>query len=740
MAAIALQVFECAAVVIQDFDNSQAEWRAQEQPGPILLVKDVHEAFLDFTKTFYEDPSASMTCLGICGNVGTTTKAHLIQAVMQSTGQVSGLMTPLGYEVGPTPIPPTLPPEFKEDVRTTKRKPGMRRNKALIIPKWPKPKRLSRRGDIFVPRLAGALMKEEKRWTTTPYFLSVYKGKYTRPGIKPLRPLEMTRVLAGFVAQGAESATIELTPLNCALGMADHTRFDVLVFTGLAREGDEESQDIMAARREAALKEIPPEEVAKRMADAAKIDEAAENMRKAAREQAAKEGVDDPDKYFSEEEYQAAKEAARAVVQDLEEEQRHRASLRARVESWKTRDGEGPVGPIREHLRPPKLDEAELAELPEEDEGPDLGYYGAGPDELPEEFIPLIPARGSGFRSWSDYREAVAAVFRTQSDLEQQRAVINMDDPEAEYIRDSIGGAKVVTYVGDVQEDLSFLRSPENEAEDERHEEYCDIVNALPEEEYQAWMPLDKALHDALLAEAEARGSTADEEPKAASKKKEVVPDVEEEEEQEPPFPPLHLLPQLPAWFLDLNLTREEFIGPADYHPADVYPLSIEVCIWDTKVLFDTPLGEVEIRSCLLGRDSVSDLAAAVAVGIATGVPLESIKEALENFRGVPGMMLAVDEGQPFAVVVDKARTPQQIRKAITTMRDLGAQNVITVVGAKWFTCVLRRCVCAFAPPLTCASAQLQEGALPDRTPGASLLRHSHCALLAWRGPLLRAC
>jgi hypothetical protein len=106
-------------------------------------------------------------------------------------------------------------------------------------------------------------------------------------------------------------------------------------------------------------------------------------------------------------------------------------------------------------------------------------------------------------------------------------------------------------------------------------------------------------------------------------------------------------------------------------------------------------------------------------------------------------MMLAVDEGQPFAVVVDKARTPQQIRKAITTMRDLGAQNIITVVGAKWFTCVLRhraRVVRAPAdacprPALSSKKERFQIGRLVHHFSDTVIVRS-----LPWHGPRRRAC
>jgi UDP-N-acetylmuramyl tripeptide synthase len=115
--------------------------------------------------------------------------------------------------------------------------------------------------------------------------------------------------------------------------------------------------------------------------------------------------------------------------------------------------------------------------------------------------------------------------------------------------------------------------------------------------------------------------------------------------------------------------------------PADVYPLSLDLSIWDTALTLATPLGELTLRSALVGRQAVGDIAAAVAVGVALGVPLDLITTGVEALAGVPGQLESVDEGQPFAVIVDEARTPAAVERTLRAVRECGAQHVIAVLG-----------------------------------------------------------
>ena len=56
--------------------------------------------------------------------------------------------------------------------------------------------------------------------------------------------------------------------------------------------------------------------------------------------------------------------------------------------------------------------------------------------------------------------------------------------------------------------------------------------------------------------------------------------------------------------------------------------------------------------------------------------------EGIARVEGVPGRFEAIDEGQPFAVVVDYAHTPDSLATVLGAARDLGDGRVIVVFGA----------------------------------------------------------
>ena len=56
--------------------------------------------------------------------------------------------------------------------------------------------------------------------------------------------------------------------------------------------------------------------------------------------------------------------------------------------------------------------------------------------------------------------------------------------------------------------------------------------------------------------------------------------------------------------------------------------------------------------------------------------------KGIARVEGVPGRFEAIDEGQPFAVVVDYAHTPDSLATVLGAARDLGDGRVIVVFGA----------------------------------------------------------
>merc|ERR1712224_362180 len=81
-----------------------------------------------------------------------------------------------------------------------------------------------------------------------------------------------------------------------------------------------------------------------------------------------------------------------------------------------------------------------------------------------------------------------------------------------------------------------------------------------------------------------------------------------------------------------------------------------ETSIFETSILIKTPLNtRLKIVSRLLGKNSIYNILAAVATGLAFGAPLKTIVNGIESVEIVPGCSELIDEGQKFAVIVDSS-------------------------------------------------------------------------------------
>ena len=87
------------------------------------------------------------------------------------------------------------------------------------------------------------------------------------------------------------------------------------------------------------------------------------------------------------------------------------------------------------------------------------------------------------------------------------------------------------------------------------------------------------------------------------------------------------------------------------------------------------------VESPLLGRVNVSNILAAIGVGLSYGMDLDAIASAITACRAVPGRFESVDQGQSFLVAVDYAHTDDALRNAIQTARSLSKGKVITLFG-----------------------------------------------------------
>ena len=89
-----------------------------------------------------------------------------------------------------------------------------------------------------------------------------------------------------------------------------------------------------------------------------------------------------------------------------------------------------------------------------------------------------------------------------------------------------------------------------------------------------------------------------------------------------------------------------------------------------------------DVRIALLGRCNVMNSLVAGALGLVTGFDLDAVANGLSCPLVVPGRLESIRAGQPFAVVVDYAHTPDALAAALDAARTLaGPHRVILVFG-----------------------------------------------------------
>jgi UDP-N-acetylmuramoyl-L-alanyl-D-glutamate--2,6-diaminopimelate ligase len=91
--------------------------------------------------------------------------------------------------------------------------------------------------------------------------------------------------------------------------------------------------------------------------------------------------------------------------------------------------------------------------------------------------------------------------------------------------------------------------------------------------------------------------------------------------------------------------------------------------------------GGIDIETRLRGRFNVENVLGAVAAAQLLEISDDAVARGVRELRGVPGRFEAVDEGQPFAVLVDYAHTPDSLENVLRTARDLAQNRVICVFG-----------------------------------------------------------
>ncbi|MDP6447529.1 MAG: UDP-N-acetylmuramyl-tripeptide synthetase, partial [Pirellulaceae bacterium] len=89
------------------------------------------------------------------------------------------------------------------------------------------------------------------------------------------------------------------------------------------------------------------------------------------------------------------------------------------------------------------------------------------------------------------------------------------------------------------------------------------------------------------------------------------------------------------------------------------------------------------VRTRMIGDQHVYNCLSAAAVGLVAGLDLATVVKGIEAVEMVPGRLQRIECGQPFAVYVDYARTPDSLSLCLSTIRKVTDGRLIVVYGAE---------------------------------------------------------
>lgn len=88
------------------------------------------------------------------------------------------------------------------------------------------------------------------------------------------------------------------------------------------------------------------------------------------------------------------------------------------------------------------------------------------------------------------------------------------------------------------------------------------------------------------------------------------------------------------------------------------------------------------IRSKIVGKEHIYNSLEAAALALAWKIDIKTIARGVERVESIPGRMERVDCGQPFAVYLDRANSPDSLTSALETMRAVTRGSVYCVLCA----------------------------------------------------------
>ncbi len=130
---------------------------------------------------------------------------------------------------------------------------------------------------------------------------------------------------------------------------------------------------------------------------------------------------------------------------------------------------------------------------------------------------------------------------------------------------------------------------------------------------------------------------------------------------------------------LAAELNHPLTVGLSD--DADVRARDLDLGPGSSRFSLTTPWGDAAVVLPLAGAYNVSNALVAAGCALSLGVSLEDVAVGLASAPQVPGRLERIRRGQPFAVFVDYAHTPDSLEKAMQAVRAVTPGRLIVVFG-----------------------------------------------------------
>ena len=108
---------------------------------------------------------------------------------------------------------------------------------------------------------------------------------------------------------------------------------------------------------------------------------------------------------------------------------------------------------------------------------------------------------------------------------------------------------------------------------------------------------------------------------------------------------------------------------------------NINLTIEGTSGRVQTPKGDFDFTSYLVGNHNVYNILSATGVAMTLGISLETVQQGIKDLEGVPGRLESVANDLGLSVFVDYAHTPDALENVLGVLRGLTSGRMITIFG-----------------------------------------------------------